>query len=229
MAKILSIESSTNVCSVAIHEQANLVASQNYHLDHSHSSLLPEIIRQLLINCETKLEDLDAVAISIGPGSYTGLRIGVSTAKGLAFANKTPLLALDTLSIMCESIDSEMLPPGSLLCPMIDARRMEVYCSVQDINRQILWNSRPLIVDEESLSEFSESPVFIFGNGADKCKPVLNQTNFHYISDKFPLAQHMGTLAFNKFKNKEFEDMAYLEPNYLKAFRTNKPAVKFKV
>ncbi|XOV92272.1 MAG: tRNA (adenosine(37)-N6)-threonylcarbamoyltransferase complex dimerization subunit type 1 TsaB [Bacteroidota bacterium] len=229
MAKILSIESSTNVCSVAIHEDAQLIAAQNYHLDHSHSSLLPEIIRQLLNNCELTLEALDAIALSIGPGSYTGLRIGVSTAKGLAFVNKTPLIALDTLSVMCEGVDLESLPTDSLLCPMIDARRMEVYCRIQDTKRTTLWDTRPLIVEEDSLAEFNDSPVFIFGNGSDKCKPMLNTNNHHYIGNKFPQAQDMGDLAFIKFENQDFEDLAYLEPNYLKAFRTNKPAVKFKV
>ncbi len=227
MAGILSIESSTRVCSVAIHDKGILVGTQIYHLEHSHSSLLPEIIRQLLANCNLKVEDLDAIAVSIGPGSYTGLRIGVSTAKGLSYVKKIPLIGLDTLEIMCQGIQTSLLPPESLLCPMIDARRMEVYCMVRDIKNQLIWDSQPLIIEEDCFSVLEPSPIYFFGNGAGKCKPVLNASSHSYIENVHPEAQYMGLMAYEKFKNTDFEDLAYLEPNYLKAYRTNKPAVKF--
>ncbi len=229
MPKILSIESSTKVCSVAIHEEEELIGSQVYHLDNSHSSLLPEIIRQLLVNCKVNPGELNAIAVSIGPGSYTGLRIGVSTAKGLAFVSKIPIIGIDTLTIMCEGVKTSMLPKETLLCPMIDARRMEVYCLVQDLNGKILWNTRPLIIEEDSFSAFDQTPLLFFGNGAEKCKLTLNDSNHYYIDNLHPDAKNMGRLALHKYNNNSFEDLAYLEPNYLKDFRTNKPAVKFKV
>ena len=229
MPKILSIESSTRVCSVAIHDGEELIGSQIYHLEHSHSSLLPEVIKQLLVNCNQQLEDIDAIAVSIGPGSYTGLRIGVSTAKGLAFVSKIPLIGLDTLEVMCEGVQTETLSSETLLCPMIDARRMEVYCLVRNMEQKLLWDTKPLIVESHSFSEFDQTPVLFFGNGAEKCKSVLNSHNHHYLDNQQPDAKNMGRMALHKFENKEFEDLAYLEPNYLKAFRTNKPAAKFKV
>ncbi|MEQ8337846.1 MAG: tRNA (adenosine(37)-N6)-threonylcarbamoyltransferase complex dimerization subunit type 1 TsaB [Cyclobacteriaceae bacterium] len=229
MPKIFSIESSTKVCSVAIHDGEELIGSQIYHLEHSHSSLLPEIIKQLLTNCNLELQEIDAIAISIGPGSYTGLRIGVSTAKGLAFVSNIPLISIDTLEMMCEGVQTEMLSNETLLCPMIDARRMEVYCLVQNMERKLLWDTKPLVIEADSFSEFAQTPVLFFGNGAEKCQPVLNAPNHHYLNNLHPDAKNMGRLALHKFENKDFEDLAYLEPNYLKAFRTNKPAAKFKV
>ena len=229
MSKILSIESSTRVCSVAIHDGEELIGSQTYHLEHSHSSLLPEIIKQLLVNCNQQLENMDAIAVSIGPGSYTGLRIGVSTAKGLAYVSKIPLIALDTLEVMCEGVQAEMLSKETLLCPMIDARRMEVYCLIQNMERKLLWDTKPLVIEADSFSEFTQTPMLFFGNGADKCQPVLSAPNYHYLNNLHPDAKNMGRLALHKFENNDFEDLAYLEPNYLKAFRTNKPAAKFKV
>ncbi len=229
MPKILCIESSTRVCSVAIHVDGELIGSQTYHLEHSHSSLLPEVIKQLLTNCSLKLEEMEALAVSIGPGSYTGLRIGVSTAKGLAFVSKIPLIGIDTLTIMAKGIEKSTLPHKTLLCPMIDARRMEVYCQVQDIKGKQFWETMPLIVESDSFSEFGDAPILFCGNGAEKCKDILDAPNYYFIDDIHPEAKNMGLMALQKFHNKEFEDLAYLEPNYLKPYRTNKPAVKFKV
>ncbi|MBV6641031.1 MAG: tRNA (adenosine(37)-N6)-threonylcarbamoyltransferase complex dimerization subunit type 1 TsaB [Cyclobacteriaceae bacterium] len=229
MSKILSIESSTRVCSVAIHDDEELIGAQTYHLEHSHSSLLPEVIRQLLLNCNLELKEIDAIATSIGPGSYTGLRIGVSTAKGLAFVSKIPIIGIDTLTIMAEGVETGMLPREILLCPMIDARRMEVYCLVQDIEGKQYWETKPLIVESDSFAEFGEAPILFFGNGAEKCKDILDAPNYYYIDNLHPDARNMGSLAIQKFHYEDFEDLAYLEPNYLKPFRTNKPAVKFKV
>ncbi len=229
MAKILSIESSTNVCSVAIHEDGVLLGTQTYHISNSHSSLLPEIIAQLLKNCHLTIDELNAFAVSIGPGSYTGLRIGVSTVKGLAYPTGKPIIALDTLTILCEQIDREVLPQNSLLCPMIDARRMEVYCLLQNLHGEKVWDTQPLVVEQDSFAQFSGTPIYFFGDGASKCKALLQSEDYHFFDQKFPEANKMGNLALNKFKENNFEDLAYLEPNYLKAFRTNKPAVKFKI
>lgn len=175
------------------------------------------------------IESLDAIAVSVGPGSYTGLRIGVSTVKGLAFASKLPIIGLDTLSILCGQIEVSLLPENSLICPMIDARRMEVYCRIQNLNGEMIWETRPLVVEEDSFAEFEGSPLYFFGDGSAKCQSILYLKNHHFIENKFPDASNMGDLAINKFRNGIFEDLAYLEPNYLKTFRTNKPAVKFKI
>ncbi len=223
MAKIISLETATKVCSVALHEDGKLIADQTYHLEKSHSSLLPQIIKELLINCEVKLSDVDAVAVSSGPGSYTGLRIGVTTAKGMTYAMNKPLIGVSTLHAMALQVESHH-PEDAFFCPMIDARRMEVYCLLADHSQQA-WDISPMIVEAHSFEEYTSKQVYLFGDGAAKTKEVLNQKNLVWLPDIHPSAKEIGVLAYEKFQKGEFEDVAYFEPFYLKEFQT-KPAKK---
>lgn len=228
MSIILSLDSSTKVCSAAIHENGELIGQQVYHLQKSHSNLLPIIIQQLVENCELQMKDLKAIALSAGPGSYTGLRIGTAAAKGLCYSLKLPLIAIDTLDTMIAQIKPYVLP-GDLILPMIDARRMEVYIKAVTSEEELLWNTKPLIVDETTFDEFKGRQLWLLGNGAAKLKEFFSGSRYKFISDIHPSAAAMGTLAEDKFENEQFEDIAYFEPDYLKEYRTNVPSQKFKL
>jgi tRNA threonylcarbamoyladenosine biosynthesis protein TsaB len=222
MAIILSIETSTRVCSVAIHQEAVLLAHQSYHLEKSHSHLLPGIVEELLANADCAGRDVSAIAVSSGPGSYTGLRIGVSTAKGLAFGWGLPFIAVPTLEIMTEQVKPFF--EEAYLCAMLDARRMEVYARLS-LGPEEIWNTRALIVEADSFAGIQDGPIYLFGDGAEKTRGVIQQDNVHWIPNIYPDAGFMGRLAFEKFQNEEFEDLAYFEPQYLKPFQA-KPSKK---
>lgn len=226
MALILSLDTSTKVCSIAVHEDGNLLGVQTYHLQKSHSTLLPVIIEQLMTNLELELHQLNAIALSAGPGSYTGLRIGTSTVKGLTFALDIPLIAVGGLEAMVLQIEP-MVPKGMVLFPMIDARRMEVFTLAKKASSELIWKPRPLIVDEHTFNEFNEEQLCFFGNGSDKFRDMFKKAKF--ISGIYPSAEFMGILAYQKFLKEQFEDVAYYEPDYLKEYRTNVPSQKFKV
>ncbi|MFY0607843.1 MAG: tRNA (adenosine(37)-N6)-threonylcarbamoyltransferase complex dimerization subunit type 1 TsaB [Cyclobacteriaceae bacterium] len=226
MANILSIDTSTKVCSVALHNSGALVAGQSYHLQQSHSSLLPGIIKQLLDNCEFEMASLDAVALSAGPGSYTGLRIGTATAKGLCFALNLPLISIDTLDTMIDQVFPLINEESALFCPMIDARRMEVYCKLINQSRQVLRDTSPVVVDEDTFSEFRNVPLYLFGNGASKLRDLFKKYNTHHVPNIHPSAANMGTISYEKFQKGLFEDLAYFEPDYLKEFQTKAPVKK---
>jgi tRNA threonylcarbamoyladenosine biosynthesis protein TsaB len=224
LALILSIETSTKVCSVALHKDGELVTIQLHQIDKSHSSLLPGIVKEICDEAKFELKDLNAVAVSAGPGSYTGLRIGVTSAKGFCFALSIPLIAIPSLDVMTEAV-REKINGEFFLCPMMDARRMEVYTQMIDQDNLEVWGLQPKILDENTFSEFTK-PVYLFGDGMPKFKEIATQENLHYIDDVFPDAANMGRLAFEKFETKQFEDVAYFEPNYLKEWRTTTPKKK---
>lgn len=221
MALILSIETSTRVCSVALHRDGETLSTQLHQIDKSHSSLLPGIVSEICDEAKVELKKLSAVAVSEGPGSYTGLRIGVTSAKGFCFALSIPLIAIPSLDVMIEAVRKKF--KGEFyLCPMMDARRMEVYTKMTDQDDQEVWNLQPKILDENSFSEFTKG-VYLFGDGMPKFKEIVNQENLIFIEDIYPDAANMGRLAFEKFQASEFEDVAYFEPNYLKEWRTTTP------
>ena len=216
---ILSIETSTDVCSVAIHNQGQLVADRESLAPYSHAERLAPMIEEILADNNIKRGVLTAVAVSAGPGSYTGLRIGTSTAKGLCYALDIPLIIISTLESMLEGIASDN--ENHLLCPMLDARRMEVYCLLAGSSRQIIEPTQAKIIDEDSFSDhLNNNKISFFGNGADKCKPVITSKNAIFIDGIKPSAINIGKLAFNKYKMSEFGDLVSFEPDYLKAFRT---------
>lgn len=216
---ILNIETSTKNCSVTLAKEGNTViikeiAEQNF----SHSEKLHLFIDEILKQARISYKDLSAIALSKGPGSYTGLRIGTSTAKGLCFALDIPLIALDSLQILARQVTHK----DGLIIPMIDARRMEVYTATFDSNYNKISKTQALVIDENSFSQITQTAYFI-GDGAEKCKPFLQRENLIFL-DKiiYPSAQEMSLLSFEKFLAQEFEDIAYFEPFYLKEFFTVK-------
>jgi tRNA threonylcarbamoyladenosine biosynthesis protein TsaB len=227
MAYILSIETATQTCSVALHREEKLLAVQDFHLDKSHSSILHPLVRDMLAYCESGRADLDAVAVSMGPGSYTGLRIGVSAAKGLCYALDVPLIAVNTLEAMALSV-RHYLGAGSWLCPMLDARRMEVYCLLQDESGRQVIETRPLILDRQSFTDYlQDHRICFFGNGSDKARPLLEQhSHATFVENVSCSARWVGELARLRYQEGFFEDLAYFVPFYLKEFQGTKPKKK---
>jgi tRNA threonylcarbamoyladenosine biosynthesis protein TsaB len=224
MAKILSLETSTTVCSVALHENSSLIAVAEVHLEHSHGSKLAKLVDSIVKVGDIQIGDVNAVAVSSGPGSYTGLRIGTSTAKGICFALNVPLIAIDTLSILSAQVNAINFE-RSLLCPMIDARRMEVYCSVSEADGSIIQNVEAKVIDEKSFEGLlSERRVIFFGNGAEKCRSVITHSNALFLTGITPSAIQLGSMALGKFEKGEFEDLFQFEPFYLKEFKAKKPS-----
>ncbi|ELR69557.1 putative molecular chaperone [Fulvivirga imtechensis AK7] len=223
MPLILSIETATTVCSVALHDNNELLGSQSLFIDKSHSGLLAPSIKSLVEYCGYTINDLSAVAVSEGPGSYTGLRIGVSAAKGLCFSLDIPLIAVSTLEAMARGVN-KYNHGQAMLCPMIDARRMEVYCLLVNAQKDIVSETRPVVIDESSFQEqLSVHKILFFGNGATKCKGVIKSDNAVFIDHVFPDAIHIGAIAAEKFQKSQFENVAYFEPFYLKDFRISQP------
>lgn len=216
MAWILCIETATKSCSVALARDGHLVAvKEEVSEKYSHSEQLTIFIEQLLQQEELKVSDLEAIAVSSGPGSYTGLRIGVSTAKGMCYACDIPLIAVSTLEAMVQVMKDKY--PEIQLCPMLDARRMEVYCMLYSKSQVSPVVAK--VIDQNSFEEeLAQGPLLFFGDGADKCQDVLNHTNAHFELGVYPSATNMIPLAYDKFQSQDFEDIAYFEPFYLKDF-----------
>jgi len=221
MSLILNIETSTQVCSASIARNGNVIALKESFEDKSHASLLTVFIDELFTENQIKPEQLDAVSVSEGPGSYTGLRIGVSVAKGICYAKNIPLIAVNTLQAMALMASDFISEANYLLCPMIDARRMEVYSAIFNSNNIEIRNTKAEIVDSTSFQhELSSNKIAFFGNGADKCKAMITHENALFIEGIYPSAKFMAPLAQRAFEKKEFKDAAYFEPFYLKDFVT---------
>jgi tRNA threonylcarbamoyladenosine biosynthesis protein TsaB len=220
---ILSIETSQKVCSVAIHKNQELLINTTIFSDKSASGQLVPIIEQSLLNCQLKPNNLNAIAVAKGPGSYTGLRIAVSTAKGLCLAIDKPLIAINTLMAMAKQV-VPFFPKNHLFCPMLDARRMEVYCAVFDSELNIVQITTAKIIDENSFVELlAENNVVFFGDGADKSMVILGKNrNAIFLDSKiYPSANQIGELAINKYEKGEYENLVTFEPYYLKEFVGN--------
>lgn len=221
MSCVLHIETSTNVCSVALSQDGVYLTDKESREGPSHATLLAPFVDEVLSYADSHAIPLDAVAVSCGPGSYTGLRIGVSTAKGLCYGRNLPLLSVPTLKLLCVPVllYGEELPDDALLCPMIDARRMEVYATVCDRSLKELRPTSADIVAQDSYLEYLEShPMYFFGNGAEKCRDIIRHPNAHFIGDIYPSARHMFPLAEQALARRHYEDVAYFEPFYLKDF-----------
>jgi tRNA threonylcarbamoyladenosine biosynthesis protein TsaB len=230
MSLILCIETATTACSVALIKNGALIDIRHSEEKNAHSTILNLLINELLASSGFQFSDLNAVAVSKGPGSYTGLRIGVSTAKGLCYALDIPVMAPDTLVCMAAGFVNAHpgLPENALLCPMIDARRMEVFAAVYDVNLKPVIPVDAVIVDEHAFSGLTENrPVYYFGDGAEKCLDTLKQRpDWNFILGFINSASHMASLAANFYESGNFEDVAYFEPFYLKDFVAGKPVVK---
>ena len=214
---ILNIETSTKACSVALHKNGELIVSrEDVTTNFSHSEKLLKFISKLFSDAKLSLSDLDAIAVSMGPGSYTGLRIGVSTAKGLCYGLDIPLISISTLKAMSFGMALEI--KADLYCPMIDARRMEVYSAFFDINNTEVRKIQADIINENSYKKELEKKVVFFGDGSEKLIEKIEDKNAIFVSDIHPSAKNMGLLSYQKFTKSLFEDLAYFEPFYLKDF-----------
>ncbi|MEM6735151.1 MAG: tRNA (adenosine(37)-N6)-threonylcarbamoyltransferase complex dimerization subunit type 1 TsaB [Bacteroidota bacterium] len=224
MAFILSIETSSDVCSVALHKNGLLISNQLHKIDKSHSSLLPPIAIEVCKEANVTLKELEAIAVSEGPGSYTGLRIGVSTAKGFAYTLGIPVITVPTIDIMLEAVRGKF-QGKYLLCAMMDARRMEVYAKMEDQDEKEIWPLQAMILSQDSFVDLKET-IYLFGNGMPKFREIVTQENLIFIDEIYPDAVNMGNIAHGKYQAKIFEDVAYFEPNYLKEWQTTTPKKK---
>lgn len=225
MSCILHIETSTEVCSVSASQDGASIFSKEDFNGPSHAVVLGVFVDEVLSFIDNHAIPLDAVAVSCGPGSYTGLRIGVSMAKGICYGRNIPLIAIPTSEVMTVPVLLfQDLPEDALLCPMIDARRMEVYAAIYDRALKVKREISADIIDENSYSEFlAEHPVYFFGNGAAKCREKITHPNAHFIENIHPLAKWMFPLAERAMAEKDFKDVAYFEPFYLKEFVASTP------
>lgn len=226
MSILLSIETATSVCAAALHVNGKLIDSKTINSDKSHSTLLLQFVEELLQANSITKKDLSAIAISEGPGSYTGLRIGLSTAKGLCYALDIPLIAVNTLDAMALQV-SKTLIDKQLACPMIDARRMEVYTALYNNKNERVEALNNVIIDEDTFeNQLKSHSIIIFGNGAEKCKGVMTHENVSFIDNIEPSAIEIGELGYAKFLKNAFENVAYFEPNYFKEFYSPAPKNK---
>ncbi|MBN3034553.1 MAG: tRNA (adenosine(37)-N6)-threonylcarbamoyltransferase complex dimerization subunit type 1 TsaB [Bacteroidales bacterium] len=232
MPLILHIETATPVCSVALSSGDTVLAERVSERMNAHSEMLTPYIRDVMKEKGMEFKALDAVTVSCGPGSYTGLRIGVSAAKGLCYALNKPLIALGTLECLAaEALTTGLIPENewdkSLLCPMIDARRMEVYSALYDCDGKEVREVRAEIIERDTFSGFlANTHLYFFGTGATKCRNLIAHPNAIFRGPEYPLAAFMAEAATGKFINKQFEDTACFEPFYLKDFIPGIPKVK---
>ncbi len=216
MAIILNLETATTNCSVSIAENGNVLVIKEHNTpNYSHSEQLHVFILEVVQKTSLTLNDIDAVAVSKGPGSYTGLRIGVSAAKGLCFALDVPLISIATLTSMANQVSGSY----NFIIPLLDARRMEVYSAVFNSELDEIRDTKAEIIEGDSFSEYAEKgKVLLMGSGAQKCSGFLKHPNIDYDFDVVPSANEMARLSYKKFQKKNFEDLAYFEPFYLKDF-----------
>ena len=224
MIYILNIETATKNCSVSLAKNGETVlCRETAEQGYSHAEKLHVFIEEILKETGVSVQDLKAIAVSKGPGSYTGLRIGVSAAKGLCYALNIPLISVDTLKLLAKQALNVINYDGGYIVPMIDARRMEVYSGVYDGANKRISDVRAEIVTENSYVQCPE-PLYFVGDCQEKCKTVMKGFNFHFLSEiVFPSANEMSVLSFEKFITNDFEDVAYFEPFYLKDFLITKP------
>ncbi|WP_184542902.1 tRNA (adenosine(37)-N6)-threonylcarbamoyltransferase complex dimerization subunit type 1 TsaB [Mucilaginibacter sp. FT3.2] len=223
MSLILQIETATTSCSVALAADGKVLAFKQVNERNKHAEVITLFTEELITSGNFTYHDLDAIAVSCGPGSYTGLRIGISTAKGLCFALDKPLIAIETLESMAYGVINDAaitIGHDTLLCPMIDARRMEVYCAIFNTAGEQLRATSADIIDENSFNDLlKDKQILFFGDGADKCEAVLgSNTNAKFLHKFENSATHLTQKAAEKFAAKDFEDVAYFEPYYLKDF-----------
>ncbi len=221
MAYIICLETATTNCSVSLSRNGETIAlKEDARNGFSHAEKLHVFINEVLDEGNVKRQEVNAIAVSKGPGSYTGLRIGVSAAKGLCFALDKPLISLPTLTVLAHRVSIE----SGVIVAMLDARRMEVYSAIFDSNHTQIRETQAQILDDTSFDQYlAEGKVYFVGNGVEKTKTLINHPNAVFVEDKLPSANEMSLLAFNKYKISDTEDVAYFEPYYLKDFVALKP------
>ena len=226
MAYLLAIETSTEICSIALGDNSQCIALVESDKENSHAEKIMLFVDEVLRQAKIRPSDLDAICLSEGPGSYTGLRIGTSSAKGLCYALNIPLIAVSTLQSMAWG-SREQHPNYNQYCPMIDARRMEVYSAVYGSDLQIITPSTNVIVDENAYNEFLQSDIVVFsGNAVEKTKALLSSNGNAVFAETKTSAHYLLGLGYEKYKRQDFVDTAYFEPFYLKEFQSGMPRVK---
>jgi tRNA threonylcarbamoyladenosine biosynthesis protein TsaB len=227
MALILQIETATQVCSAALSKNGETIALKELQANNIHAGSLTLFIQDVMAQGGFAYAELDAIAVSKGPGSYTGLRIGVSTAKGLCFALDKPLIAVGTLNMMANGFINANPEYTGLICPMIDARRMEVFTAVFEASLNLVQEVTAKIIDEQSyIEQLAVNTVTFIGDGAEKCKAAISHANAQFSGENFNSASNMSKMAFLAFTKGKFEDLAYFEPFYLKDFVLTTPKAK---
>ena len=223
MGLILSLETSTPVCALAIHEKGELLMEPTLHLEKSHSRELPVQARQMMETTGFTFHDLAAVAVAAGPGSYTGLRIGTSFAKGICYANNIPLIGIGSLASMALKVHN-MAGDDAMYMAMMDARRMEVYMEVFNGSMEPILPARPVLLEEFDFDALLEAgKCYIFGDGSNKARDLITHPNARFIANIHPGANEMGILAWKRYEGGSWDDVAYFEPDYLKEFQATKP------
>jgi tRNA threonylcarbamoyladenosine biosynthesis protein TsaB len=224
MSYILNIETATTNCSVSLSKEGEtFILKEDYDSNYSHAERLHVYIETVLEQAKLSLKQIDAISVSKGPGSYTGLRIGVSTAKGLCFAADKPLISVPTLEALAHQVKAE----DGVIIPMLDARRMEVYSAVFDTDYKAIRNTQAQVLDETSFQDYlKQGKVYFIGNGVEKTKSLINHPNAVFVEGKLPSANNMSQIAYHKYKKDDIEDVAYFEPYYLKDFIAIKPKPK---
>jgi tRNA threonylcarbamoyladenosine biosynthesis protein TsaB len=223
VALILSIESSADFGSVALHHSGKLISKVELSEERQHATNLAPSIDTLLKQTNTSLKSIDAVAVSKGPGSYTGLRIGVSMAKGICYSLKKEIIGINTLDVIAVNA-RQFAQQDDLLCPMIDARRMEVYCKLLDVNlNEIIPTTSVIIEDQLFADKLDNTRILFFGDGSEKCHKYFNSKNAVFIKNISQNAEALGQLAYKKFLNQDFESLNEFEPFYLKEFFYRNP------
>lgn len=229
MATIINIETSTDVCSVALTQDGTVLEHREDYNGRNHAVLLSPFIEDMMKYATSRELKIDAVAVSVGPGSYTGLRIGLSEAKGLAFGLGVPLIGVDTLKLLCVSVMfNKLVDEDAIFLPMIDARRMEVFTGAFDLGLAPLMPEQPVVVDENSFKRLIETgrQILMFGNGSDKVAQIVQADNVHHIAGIKPVAIEMMALSEMAYRKNDFIDIAYSVPNYLKDFQATTPKNK---
>ena len=220
MSRILCVDTSSFIGSVSVFENLSLISSNSTEVEKSHSKLLIQLIDQSLKDAKIKINEVDAFAVSMGPGSYTGLRIGVSTIKGLCYSLEKPLISINTLEILSKSALNHINNYNDFfICPMIDARRMEVFTKMLDNNFNEVEKDKALILDDKSFNDIGGGKsIYFFGDGSNKFQKITNNKNFHFIDNIISSSKHMGELANIKYENNQFENLTTFEPFYIKDF-----------
>lgn len=220
MSRILCVDTSSFICSVSVFENLSLISSNYTEVEKSHSKLIIQLIDQSLKDAKIKINEVDAFAVSMGPGSYTGLRIGVSTIKGLCYSLEKPLISINTLEILSKSALNHINNYNDFfICPMIDARRMEVFTKMLDNDFNEVEKDKALILDDKSFNDIDGGKlIYFFGDGSNKFQKITNNKNFHFIDNIISSSKHMGELANIKYENNQFENLTTFEPFYIKDF-----------
>ena len=220
MSRILCVDTSSFICSVSVFENLSLISSNSSEVERSHSKLIIQLIDQSLKDAKIKINEVDAFAVSMGPGSYTGLRIGVSTIKGLCYSLDKPLISINTLEILSKSALNHINNYNDFfICPMIDARRMEVFTKMLDNDFNEVEKDKAFILDDKSFNDIGGGKlIYFFGDGSNKFQKITNNKNFHFIDNIISSSKHMGELANIKYENNQFENLTTFEPFYIKDF-----------